>query len=84
MANGWTSERRVRQAEQIQRWKPWERSTGPKTKAGKARVSHNAFKGGWRAQFAELRRMLREQLRGVTRGSLSCKSHAGDSARRLS
>ncbi len=29
MANGWTSERRARQAALIQRWKPWERSTGP-------------------------------------------------------
>ncbi len=60
LANGWTSERRARQAALIQRWKPWERSTGPKTPEGKAR-SRNAFKDGWRAQLRELSRLLREQ-----------------------
>ena len=61
MANGWTVARRARQATLIQRWRPWEQSTGPKTLAGRARVSRNAFKGGWRRQFRELRRLLREQ-----------------------
>src|SRR3954451_21000362 len=36
-ANGWTPERRARQAEAIQQWKPWEKSTGPRTTRGKAR-----------------------------------------------
>ena len=36
MANGWTPERRARQAELIRQWRPWEKSTGPKTEAGKA------------------------------------------------
>lgn len=44
MANGWTQERRARQAEQILAWRPWERSTGPRTAAGKARSSRNADK----------------------------------------
>ena len=44
MANGWTQERRARQAEQILMWRPWERSTGPRTAAGKARSSRNADK----------------------------------------
>ena len=44
MANGWTQERRTRQAEQILTWRPWERSTGPRTAAGKARSSRNADK----------------------------------------
>lgn len=61
MANGWTSERRARQAILIQRWKPWERATGPKTKEGKARSAMRGFKGGWRAQLRELKRLLREQ-----------------------
>lgn len=52
MANGWTPERRARQAELIRSWKPWERSTGPRTAEGKARTSRNGFKGG---QWAELR-----------------------------
>jgi hypothetical protein len=36
--NGWTAERRTRQGAAIHRWKPWERSTGPKTTEGKARA----------------------------------------------
>lgn len=44
MANGWTPERRARQAEQILTWRPWERSTGPRTAAGKARSRRNADK----------------------------------------
>lgn len=61
MANGWTSERRARQAAQIHQWKPWGRSTGPKTGPGKARVSCNAFKGGTRSLLRELARALRDQ-----------------------
>jgi|GEM_PF-1739347 len=49
VANGWNLETRTRQGKLIHRWKPWERSTGPKTAAGKARVSRNAYKGGTRA-----------------------------------
>jgi len=45
MANGLTPERCIRQAELIRTWRPWEKSTGPKTKAGKAKVSRNAYKG---------------------------------------
>ena len=51
MANGWTSERRARQAELIRTWRPWERSTGPRTAEGKARVAQNGagYRGGlWR------------------------------------
>jgi SAM-dependent methyltransferase len=39
--------------------KPWERSTGPKTEAGKARSSRNADKGGTRALLREVARVLR-------------------------
>jgi hypothetical protein len=42
MSNGWTPERRQRQSEMIKQWKPWERSTGPKTKAGKLKTCQNA------------------------------------------
>ena len=48
MANGWTLEHRKRQSEAIRRWKPWESSTGPKTRAGKAKVAQNYYKGGHR------------------------------------
>ena len=37
MANGWTPERRARQAVLIRNWKPWERSTGPRTTDGKVK-----------------------------------------------
>ncbi|MBK7416061.1 MAG: hypothetical protein IPJ38_14055 [Dechloromonas sp.] len=38
----------------IRRWKPWEKSTGPKSTNGKATVSQNAFKGAWRERMREL------------------------------
>ena len=38
----WTPERRARQAEIIQRIRPWEHSTGPRTEAGKRISSQNA------------------------------------------
>ncbi len=60
-ANGWTPERRQKQAELIQNWKPWERSTGPKTVEGKAKSSQNAYKGGGWKVMRELSRVLREQ-----------------------
>jgi hypothetical protein len=40
--SAWTPERRARQAELIRRVKPWKRSTGPRTAAGKAKSSRNA------------------------------------------
>lgn len=65
MANGWTLERRARQAERIRAWRPWEQSSGPKTDAGKAVVAHNAWKGGTRQVLRELARALGEQREGL-------------------
>ena len=65
--NGWNSERRARQAALIQDWRPWERSTGPKTEAGKERVARNAFKDGWRPRLRELALALREQREALNR-----------------
>ena len=59
MANGWTPERRARQAELIRQWRPWEKSTGPKSLEGKAKVLRNAFKGGEREVLREIARILR-------------------------
>jgi len=36
----------VKQVQAIQMWKPWERSTGPRSAEAKAKVAQNAFKGG--------------------------------------
>lgn len=44
--SSWTIERRLKQREAIQRWKPWTRSTGPKTEKGKFKSSKNALKTG--------------------------------------
>jgi len=43
--SAWPPERRAKQAEAIRRWQPWSKSTGPRTKGGKARSSRNADKG---------------------------------------
>ena len=49
--NGWTPERRKRQAQLIRQWKPWKQSTGAKTEKGKARSALNAFKHGFRSKM---------------------------------
>ena len=56
-----TPEHRAMRAELIRRWKPWEKSTGPKSPEGKARAAMRGFKGGTREMLRELARMLREQ-----------------------
>lgn len=61
MANGWTPERRARQAELIRQWRPWKQSTGPKSPHGKAVAALNAWKGGLRPLLRELAQELREQ-----------------------
>lgn len=64
MANGWTQERRARQAVLIHNWKPWGRSTGPKTGAGKAASSTNAKKHGLRGrEWLELARDVNDYVR---------------------
>ena len=63
MANGWTLERRQRQAELIRSWRPWAKSTGPRSREGKERVSRNAWKGGLRAELRELSMMVNEHVR---------------------
>ena len=61
MANGWTPERRKRQSVLIRQWRPWKKSTGPKSMEGKAKVAVNAHKGGVRPQLRELARILKAQ-----------------------
>lgn len=62
MNNGWTPDRKTRQAKAIQRWKPWQRATGPKSPQGKAIVSRNAFKGARRPTFRSEMKILRASL----------------------
>ena len=63
MGNGWTSERRARQAELIRTWKPWQQSTGPRTDEGKARTARNGFKGGHWLMLRELSREVNAEIR---------------------
>lgn len=46
----WTAESRKKQAEIARKHKPWTRSTGPKTDAGKAKSALNATKHGYRSR----------------------------------
>jgi len=57
--NGWTEQRRSHQSQLIRNWMPWERSTGPRTAGGKARVARNAYKGGVRLLLRQLAKTLR-------------------------
>lgn len=69
---GWTPERRQRQAELIQRWRPWEQSTGPKTPEGKAVVAQNPYKGGHRQKWRELAKQLNVELAAMRQVRLAC------------
>jgi hypothetical protein len=63
MTNGWTPERRARQAALIRNWRPWENSTGPRSDEGKARTAQNGFKGGQWRELLMLARDLTSSLR---------------------
>ncbi|MDR3411291.1 MAG: hypothetical protein P4L87_10165 [Formivibrio sp.] len=52
MARTWTDEQKARQAALIHSWKPWAKSTGPRTTAGKAASSKNVVVGQKRKQLA--------------------------------
>ena len=72
MANGWTPERRARQAELIRTWKPWTRSTGPRTAEGMATSSMNRQRSldAAKAEIeraAQALREAREKLARLTR-----------------
>ena len=67
MPRHWTIEQRKRQGDLIRKWRPWEKSTGPKTAKGKAKVSQNAHRGGVRPMLRGLARILREQQKALNR-----------------
>lgn len=69
-ARTWTTEQRQRQREAIQRWKPWNQSTGPVSPAGKTVAARNAYKGGQRAALRKLVQELNLALK-VQRENLS-------------
>lgn len=60
MAKGWTEERRKKQAERCRQNKPWEKSTGPKTEAGKKACKYNALRHGRRSpKYREVHLLLK-------------------------
>ena len=64
---GWPPERRAKQAAMIRARKPWLKSTGPKTAAGKRACRYNGLKHGRTiAAYRETRAML-HQLRTMRR-----------------
>lgn len=68
----WTDEQRDRLREAIQYYKPWEKSTGPKSAEGKAAVSQNADQGKLRPQLRALSRTLRAS--GLTLADITVKA----------
>ena len=58
----WTLKERKRQACVMRRLRPWKKSTGPRTKAGKEKSKYNATKHGRRsASFIRMRKALAAQ-----------------------
>jgi hypothetical protein len=62
MASSWTPERRAAAAIRIQQWRPWEKSTGPRTPEGKATSSMNRYAGTLQKKQRENKRKARECL----------------------
>lgn len=61
-ANGWTPERRKRQSEMIKQWKPWKKSTGPRSESGKEAVKMNALKHGmYGSEWKSLKKQISDQ-----------------------
>lgn len=73
MSKQWTPERRAQQAEFLRTLKPWLRSTGPRTDAGKARSARNAYKGGVRVGLRHVGCLLND--------AIQCQLAAVDSLR---
>ncbi len=65
----WTEERKARQSALIRAWKPWERSTGPRTEEGKHASSKNRQKAldSARQQVADARKALTDAQNALER-----------------
>ncbi len=77
----WPPARRAAQAARCRALKPWTKSTGPKSAAGKARVAqnaikHNRYSTAYRFELSRLRTLLREQKRQLFRYINNITSHS--------
>jgi hypothetical protein len=82
--NGWTPERRARQAAAIRNWRPWTRSTGPRTESGKRRVRNNGWKTGMSSQaMRQLRQAMKKQRAFLSRFTIQWQKHFREQRRQL-
>lgn len=69
----WTAEKRAQQSHKIKHLQPWKKACGPKTAAGKARASQNAYKHGLRSAdyvaICQLLKVQRDYVRDVHRNT---------------
>ena len=77
MGRRWTDEQKARQAALIRSWRPWERSTGPRTPQGKAVSSHNVLVGQERRE-QELAQAKHELRAAVAKVAALTKSPKAD------
>lgn len=73
-ARHWTPEQRQQQAERVRLSRPWERSTGPRSAAGKQASSRNAYKGGLRPQLRQFSRTLADLVAAQRRASCAAQT----------
>lgn len=69
MARTWTNEQKSKQAEIIRIWKPWKKSTGPRSAVGKAISSRNRVRSlqAARNEVENARRNLSEAMEKLRR-----------------
>ncbi len=61
-SKAWPLKKRAKMAETIKKHKPWLKSTGAKTPEGKATVSRNAYRHGFRSEdYKKLCVLLQDQ-----------------------
>ncbi len=63
---GWPPKRRQKQAENMRKTKPWKRTTGPRTAAGKEAAKYNALKHGFYTPEADALRATLKDLRDMS------------------
>jgi hypothetical protein len=65
MVNGWTLERRARQAELIRQWMPWAKSTGPRSPEGRQRVSAMPGRAATGRNCGSCPSLVNAEVRGI-------------------